>query len=100
MKAAGFNMQFLSISQKRSGVSDDSFASLRDEETQQARALYLAGHLRQVWHRGDVPGACLVWEADSEEQVRGLLSTLPFAQAGLLEITIVPLKPYAGFGPR
>ncbi len=39
-------------------------------------------------------------EAESEEQVRKTLSTLPFFRAGMLEILVIPLKPYAGFGPR
>jgi hypothetical protein len=32
-------------------------------------------------------------------RVREKLETLPFAEAGMLEITVVPLKPYAGFCP-
>jgi muconolactone delta-isomerase len=92
-------MQFLTISRLLPGVSGDSLAILGQQESQRARTLYVEGHLRQIWYRDDTSGACLLWEADSEDQVRNMLATLPFAKAGLLEITIIPLRPYAGFGP-
>jgi muconolactone delta-isomerase len=93
-------MQFLTISRLLPGVSGDSLAVLGQQESQRARTLYVEGHLRQIWYRDDTSGACLLWEADSEDQVRNMLATLPFAKAGLLEITIIPLRPYAGFGPQ
>ena len=79
---------------------DVDLAVLAENEFECARALYVRGFIRQIWHRADTPGACLLVEADSEQQVRETLSTLPFFRAGLLEVSIVPLKPYVGFGPR
>jgi muconolactone delta-isomerase len=92
-------MQFLTISHRRTGFTDADFAARVADEVRQARALYAQGAIRQIWHRADIPGACILWEAESEEHARSLLSTLPFAQAGMLEVSIVPLKPYAGFSP-
>ena len=61
----------------------------------------------------DTHGACLLVEADSEEQVRETLSTLPYFRAGMLEIlypaealrgvrapqdTINPGSPQTAFG--
>jgi muconolactone delta-isomerase len=88
-------MQFLTISQRSASASGDAWTALREEESCRARTLYLEGHIRQIWHRGDVTGACLLWEADSENQVREMLNTLPFVRACLLEVTVIPLKPYA-----
>ncbi len=95
-------MQFLTLSERRTAAFPESaFAEKREEEAQQARRLYLAGHIRQIWFRGDHPGACILWEAQSEEEVRGHLATLPFFAAGMVEVkTLVPLSPYVGFGPR
>jgi len=93
-------MQFLSVSRRRPGVSDDACAALSGDEAQRVRELYSEGLVRQVWHRADRPGACLLWEAASEQQVRDMLNTLPFARAEMLEIEIIPLMPYAGFGPK
>ena len=48
-----------------------------------------------------MPGACILWEADSEQSVREMLDKLPLVKAGMLEIVaVIPLRPYAGFGPR
>jgi muconolactone delta-isomerase len=93
-------MQFLALTRRRSeSFSEAEFASRVPAEIGRARALYAEGFIRQVWHRADIPGACLLVEADSEARVREKLGTLPFAEAGMLEVTIVPLKPYAGFCP-
>lgn len=92
-------MQFLSISQRREGFAEEEYARLAEQESERARELYAAGLIRQIWHRADIPGACLLWEAEGEEQVREVWKTFPFAQAGMTEVTLVPLKPYGGFKP-
>ena len=92
-------MQFLSISQRRKGFAEEAYAGLAEQEMERARELYSEGLIRQIWHRADIPGACLLWEAESEEQVRELWKTFPFAGAGMTEMTLVPLKPYGGFRP-
>ena len=93
-------MQFLTISRRRTDrFADGEFAALAEAEVAQARVLYTQGFIRQLWHRGDLAGVCMIIEAESEAHVRDGLETLPLARAGMLEIQIVPLKPYAGFGP-
>lgn len=93
-------MQFLTISHRRSEFSDAEFATRLYAESEQARTLYSQGSIRQIWHRADLPGACILFEAESEEQVREKLNSLPLFRAGMLEVKIIPLRPYAGFGPR
>lgn len=69
-------------------------------ETARVRELYANGTLRQIWRRGDIPGASILWETESEQQVRDSIASLPIFQAGLLEIVaVIPLEPYPGFGP-
>ena len=93
-------MQFLALSRRRTeSFSDADFAARVAEEVARARVLYAAGFIRQIWHRGDIPGACIVLEADSEESARQMLGTLPMVNAGMLEMAIIPLRPYAGFCP-
>lgn len=94
-------MQFLTISKRRTErFTDAEFAARVDDEIAQARVLYADGFIRQIWHRGDIAGACILVEAESEAQARERLNTLPLVRAGMLEVTIIPLKPYAGFCPR
>ena len=92
-------MQFLSVSRRKSeSFTDAQFTEKTAAEWQRARVLYAEGAIRQIWARGDTPGACILWEAESEQNARELLGSLPMAQAGMLEIlSFVPLKPYPGF---
>ena len=69
-------------------------------EGNRIRELYIEGLLRQIWRRGDTPGACALWEAASEADVRSRLQSLPLYKRGMLDIvSILPLHPYPGFGP-
>lgn len=93
-------MQFLSISRRRTETfPPEAFtADLVAREGQRVKTLYASGILRQVWKRGDVPGASILWEAGSEAEVRAAIESLPIYQAGMLEIVaLIPLEPYAGF---
>jgi muconolactone delta-isomerase len=95
-------MQFLSVSRRRTDAfPPEAFTpELVGGEGQRVKELYVAGILRQVWKRGDTPGAAILWEAASEAEARQAIESLPLFKAGLLEITaFVPLEPYAGFGP-
>jgi muconolactone delta-isomerase len=95
-------MQFIAITRRRTEkFSDEEFAKRIETEAEHARQLYADGVLRQIWHRADVRGAVLMLEANSEAEARGAVEHLPLYQAGMLELFIlVPMKPYAGFGPR
>lgn len=97
-----FPMQFLTLSRRRTDAfPPEAFtAELLARESQRVRELYAAGILRQIWKRADIPGASILWEAVSEEEVRAAIASLPIAQAGMLEtVAFVPLQPYPGFCP-
>ena len=95
-------MQYIAITRRRTEqFSDEEFAARIAAEQEHARTLYSENKLRQIWHRGDVKGAVLMLEADSESNARAMVEHLPLYQAGMLELVLlVPLKPYAGFGPQ
>ena len=95
-------MQFLTLSRRRTDAfSPEAFTTeLVAQEGQRVKELYMAGNLRQVWRRGDMPGAAIVWEAADEGEARQACESLPIFKAGMLEIVaFVPLEPYAGFAP-
>jgi muconolactone delta-isomerase len=95
-------MQFLSLSRRLvDKFPPEAFTlELVSLETARVRELYAAGTLRQIWKRGDMPGASILWEAASEAEVRTAIGSLPIFQAGLLEIVaVIPLEPYPGFCP-
>ena len=93
-------MQFFSLSRRRTeAFPPEAFTpELAEREGQQVKSLYASGILRQIWKRGDMPGAAILWEAANEAEVRSAIATLPIFQAGMLEIVVVtPLGPYPGF---
>jgi muconolactone delta-isomerase len=95
-------MQFLTLSRRRTDAfPPEAFTpELIAQEGQRVKEMYATGLIRQIWKRGDIPGAAIIWEAANESQVRDAVATLPISKAGMLELTaILPLEPYAGFGP-
>jgi muconolactone delta-isomerase len=95
-------MQLLSLSRRRTDAfPPEAFSrELMARETARVRELYASGLLRQIWKRGDIPGAAILWEAAGEAEVRAALESLPIFEAGMLEIlAVVPLEPYPSFGP-
>ena len=93
-------MQFISVSRRKTDLfpAEAFTPELLTAETARVRELYAAGLLRQIWKRGDTPGAAILWEAASEAEVREALASLPIAKAGMLEIVaFAPLAPYPGF---
>jgi muconolactone delta-isomerase len=93
-------MQFLSISRRMTNeFPPEAFTpELVGRETARVKELYASGLLRQVWKRGDTPGASILWEAASKAEVEAAIASLPIAQAGMLElVALIPLEPYPGF---
>jgi muconolactone delta-isomerase len=96
-------MQFMILTRRRTeafGEADYTPERL-DAEAEAVRRLYADGIVRHIWHRGDVGGACLLMEAASQDEVRAALESLPLFAAQMQEaVSVVPLQPYRGFGPR
>jgi muconolactone delta-isomerase len=96
-------MQFLSMSRRRTDAfPPEAFtAEMMAHESQRVKELYASGILRQIWLRGDLPGAAILWEAASEAEVRDAIGSLPIFKAGMLElVALVPLQPYPGFAAK
>lgn len=93
-------MQFISISRRRTeAFPPEAFEALLDAEGLRVRELYAEGTVRQLWGRGDVPGAIMLLEAADEAAARAALGSLPLAQREMLEVQLVPLRPYRAFCP-
>lgn len=91
-------MQFLALSRRRAERCCEAGFHLRLEaEAGLVRDLRQAGIIRQIWHRGDAPGECLLIEARNEEAARAILEMSPLVDTGLFEIeAVVPLRSYDG----
>ncbi len=78
----------------------EQFAPILDSEAERVRELFAQGFVRAAWSREDVLGAILLLESASLDEASATLATLPLAKAQMLEINLVPLRGYRGFGPR
>ncbi len=96
-------MQFLSLSRRRTDAfPPEAFSPERAAlEGARVKELYASGVLRQIWLRGDIPGAAILWEAAGEAEARAALDCLPFNQAGMLEIlALCPLNLILASAPQ
>jgi len=94
-------MQVLAVCRRRTeAFSEAEFAALLDDEAEAVRALYAAGVVRAAWTRDDVPGACLLLEAESPEAAHDAMQAAPLFSRRMIEAQFIPLRGYRGFGPR
>jgi muconolactone delta-isomerase len=96
-------LQFLVLSRRRTDVFPPEAwtPELIEAEGQRVRELYSAGVIRNIWRRKDTPGAAILMEATSEDEVRAAAASLPLAKRDMLEVVVITqLDPYPGFGPR
>lgn len=95
-------MQVLAIVRRRTeSFSEEAFAPVLEPEAQAIRTLYAQGIVRSVWSRDDVPGACLLLEAESLDRAREIVASFPLVERGMAEVeALIPLRGYRGFGPR
>jgi len=94
-------MQFMFIARRRiEAFPEEAFAALLDDEAEAVRVLYAKGVVRAAWTREDVPGGCFLIEAADIDEVRAHLNTAPLIARGMMDMNIIPLRGYRGFGPR
>jgi len=91
--------EFLALVRRSPRFAESEFAPHLAPEAVRVRQLYADGVIRRIWSRLDVPGAAIVLEAESLEKIDELLDSLPLKAIGMLEIDVIPLKPYRGFAP-
>ena len=94
--------QFIAICRRAYGRFAESAFTLEllDAEAEQARVLYAQGAFRAVWGHQAPAGAVVLVEAESRERVDDILATLPLKQRDMLDVEVLTLGPYRGFGPR
>lgn len=92
--------QFIAICRRAHGrfAETDFTQELLDAEAEQARRLYAQGTFRAVWGHQSPAGAVLLIEAESREAVDDALATLPLNQRDMLDVEVLSVGPYRGFG--
>ena len=90
-------MKILAIEKDVPGVGEDDFKPHLKEEATRVWELYQSGVVRELYFRGDWPGAVLVLECADAEDANEVLDTLPLVKEGLIAFDIIPLVAYPGF---
>jgi muconolactone delta-isomerase len=94
--------QFIAVCRRAYGrfAESDFTPELLDAEAERARRLYAEGVFRQAWGHQSPAGAVVLIEAESRDAADAALATLPLAQRDMLDIEVLSVGPYRGFGPR
>ncbi len=66
-------------------------------EARQAWELYQSGAIREMYFRADRHDAVLILECEGAPEARIVLASLPLVREGLIDVDVVPLRPYDGF---
>jgi hypothetical protein len=90
-------MQFLVIARIAQGTSSDKVLPYIKPEAGQAWEFYASEQIRQMYYIADMSGAVMLWEGESVEAVTQEAQKLPMYKAGILDLDILPLKPYTGY---
>jgi hypothetical protein len=90
-------MKILALEKAVPGVPDGACEPHLRAEAARAWELLQEGVIRELYFRTDRPAAVLVLECESLKIARAALATLPLVRHGLIELELVPLRPYPGF---
>jgi uncharacterized protein YciI len=91
-------MQFLAIARRRTEAFSEALINeALPAEAERVRELYAAGVMRTIYSRGDVPGAVVLLEAADLAEAEAAMESLPLHRSGMLDVQIVPLRPFRGF---
>jgi len=75
-------------------------SALMAQEGQRVYELYDSGLITDMYWKADNSGAALILEADSLDQAREQLGSLPMVQHGMTAFTYIPITPLASLLPR
>ena len=90
-------MKFFVIGKRKNNIEPEKFAEFADEEARKAIGLFKEEFIRELYSIKGGKGACMIVEADSEEEIILKLNDLPFVKNNYLDIDIIEVKPYRGF---
>ena len=90
-------MKFFVIGKRKESIKPEQFAEYLDLEAKMAIQLFRDEFIRELYSIKGGKGACMVIEANDENEIREKLGALPFVKNNYLDIDIIEVKPYRGF---
>ena len=90
-------MKFFVIGKRKESIKPEQFAEYLDLEAELAIKLFKEEFIRELYSIKGGKGACMIVEAENEDEIKEKLSILPFVKNNYLDIDIIEVKPYRGF---
>ena len=81
------------IETPKQGVTPQQVMAVIPEEIKATLKLYLDGKIRQWYSRGDGKGVIFLVDAQTEDEARGIMETLPLAKEQLMDHEYIPVGP-------
>ena len=85
--------EVLVIQTAKQGVTPQQVMDIIPAEIRPTVKLYLDGKIREWYSRGDGKGVVVLVEAQTEDEARAILETLPLAKEQLMDHEYVPIGP-------
>jgi hypothetical protein len=85
--------EVLVIQTAKQGVTAQQVMAVIPAEIRATVKLYLDGKIRQWYSRGDGKGVVFLVEAQTEDEARAIMETLPLAKEQLMDHEYVPVGP-------
>ena len=83
----------LVIETAKQGVTAQQIMAIIPAEIRATVKLYLDGKIQQWYSRGDGKGVIFLVNANTEDEARALMETLPLAKAHLMDHEYIPVGP-------
>ena len=90
-------MKLFVIGKRKESIKPEQFAEYLDLEAELAIKLFKEEFIRELYSIKGGKGACMIVEAENEDEIKEKLSILPFVKNNYLDIDIMEVKPYRGF---
>ena len=83
----------LVIETPRQGVTVQQILDVMPAEVRATVKLYLDGKIREWYSRGDGKGVIFLVDANTEDEARAIMETLPLAKEQLMDHQYIPVGP-------
>jgi hypothetical protein len=81
------------IETAKQGVKPQQIMAMIPEEIRATTKLYLDGKIREWYSRGDGKGVVFLLDANTEDEARAIMETLPLAKEKLMDSQYIPVGP-------
>jgi hypothetical protein len=88
--------QVMVMTSRKAGVATQDVSKLAPDEVRVAVQLYLDGKIDQWYTRSDGKGAVIFLRCTTVDQAKAIISSLPLAKAGYLDVEYIPVGPFSG----